>query len=397
MDGAFACIADNVAQELLKRADPRENIWINLANGTAGQMLLFAELASANINSKVYRRVVEESLEKITSSLTDAIDPGLFDGLAGVCWSIKYVSDLLGFDEYSKSDSYDEIYDYFGSFLSDSNVEYEYDLISGLAGIGLWALTIADKDQKEKLVSLILSQLKRSAEQNKDGITWATPLARPPRMRNPSVKNEIEYNLGVAHGVPGVIGFLSECVLSNVMSKDAERLLKGSVVWLLTKRKKDALSRFSDVVDGKASRLAWCYGDAGIAAVLLKAARALRSDSTLHEALDVVHHSANRPLETTFVSDTGVCHGAAGLALIFNQISTNHSSAEIEMASSFWTAQVLAMRNNDIGICGFFARTVNLERNKDASWLTGAAGAALTLLSLETKNFNWSYPFLAGP
>ncbi len=69
-----------------------------------------------------------------------------------------------------------------------------------------------------------------------------------------------------------------------------------------------------------AARLAWCYGDPGIAASLMAAAGAAGRPDWYRVAVDVACRAAARDLALAGVKDSGICHGAAGLAHIFNRL-----------------------------------------------------------------------------
>src|SRR5439155_20242508 len=73
------------------------------------------------------------------------------------------------------------------------------------------------------------------------------------------------YNLGLAHGVPGVIAVLGGAVAAGVRPDVAPQLLEGSVKWLLGKQlPADADTAFASWagpgIEERGSRLAWCYG-----------------------------------------------------------------------------------------------------------------------------------------
>src|SRR5690242_1740241 len=66
-------------------------------------------------------------------------------------------------------------------------------------------------------------------------------------------------------------------------------------------------------------RAAWCYGDPGIGVALLWAARETGDAELEKTALEVAWRVVGRPYEKSQVQEPGLCHGAAGLALIYNR------------------------------------------------------------------------------
>src|SRR5258705_283319 len=77
------------------------------------------------------------------------------------------------------------------------------ELYAGLAGLGVYALA-----RPRAGLSGIVAGLRRSAVRDAEGITWETPLAMlPPGVLPPGAHHH--YNLGIAHGLPGVLGMLA--------------------------------------------------------------------------------------------------------------------------------------------------------------------------------------------
>src|SRR5438093_719443 len=68
------------------------------------------------------------------------------------------------------------------------------------------------------------------------------------------------------------------------------------------------------------TRVAWCYGDLGIAVALFLAARCVNESSWQNEALALARNVAGRPPEQSGVKDCGLCHGAAGVGHLFNRL-----------------------------------------------------------------------------
>ena len=134
-----------------------------------------------------------------------------------------------------------------------------------------------------------------------------------------------------------------------------------------------------------ASRLAWCYGDPGIAATLLVAARAAGEPAWEDKALEVARAAASRPAERSFVRDAGVCHGAAGLAHLFNRFWQASGEEVFRDAARFWIERTLELRSPGEGIAGF--RAWHAMTGSTGQWaavpglLEGAAGVALVLLA----------------
>lgn len=371
---------------------------VALANGLAGCVLFLAELARVRPSP---RRIgaVTAHLERLSSAVADSpIGLGLFTGLAGVLWVLRRSADLIGLRSMTDDSFYADAFAVYRAYLSQPRAEYEYDLISGVAGIGMWALSLHDVSARDQLVRLILARLQERAQPNADGVRWETPSSRP--RRDGTRNTETEFNLGLAHGAPGVVGFLAECVRRQVAREIAFPLLQMACRSLLAQRQVGAGCNFSDIEGSqRRSRLAWCYGDPGVGLALYKAARALRSNELEAAAREVLAGSAVRRREDGCgVRDSGICHGSAGLWMIFSQLrGSGFVDDRILGAIKTWHDDLLAERDHDRGICGFYSyKSSGVGNLPDPSYLTGAAGVGLALMSAELPDDGWAFPLLAS-
>ena len=224
------------------------------------------------------------------------------------------------------------------------------------------------------------------------GLTWHT---RPELLPTPQRKQcpDGYDNLGLAHGVPGVIAILAASSAAGIRKSIARRLLDGAVAWLLRQKLEGSPgARFPAwVAEGQKNlgcRSAWCYGDPGVSGALFVAARCVGDRDWEREALAVARGAARRPPEQAGVVDAGLCHGAAGLAHVFNRMFQATGDATLRRAARYWFARTLAMRRPGRGVGGFLAQEEDKKGKKSwvgAPGLFGAGGIALALLSAATS------------
>jgi hypothetical protein len=190
-----------------------------------------------------------------------------------------------------------------------------------------------------------------------------------------------------------VIALLGGASAAGIAPARARRLLEGAVSWLLSQKlPPDTGSSFAAwTVPGVTAvpvRSAWCYGDPGIAVALLCASRAVVNISWEREALEIARRAAARPPDDAGVRDAGLCHGAAGLAQLFNRMYQATGDACLGDAARFWFARTLELRRPGCGIAGYSA--CESRPGEPARWrddpglLTGATGIALALLAAVT-------------
>ncbi len=281
--------------------------------------------------------------------------------------------------------------------LDQSSWEWSYDLISGLAGIGTYCATRMERETARTALQLTVSHLDRLSVSTLQGITWHTSPKLLPPWQSEAMPNGF-YNLGVAHGVPGLLPVLGQAVRYGIATELAQRLLEGAVSWVLSCRQpgsEPGLS-FPYWVYGdegnSSSRVAWCYGDPGVAASLLWSARLLGRSDWEEEALMILRECAQCPVAASGVNDPGLCHGAAGLAHIFNRAFQATQDGLFHEAALRWFEQTLEMRRPEVRFGGFFAyepfdRLSAAEHSasenpyrENSSFLGGASGVALALL-----------------
>jgi lantibiotic modifying enzyme len=193
------------------------------------------------------------------------------------------------------------------------------------------------------------------------------------------------YNLGLAHGIPGIIAILARYVAAGVDVRRAQPLLESAVAYLRSVASPGSVSRYPSWLPTRPgesqSRVAWCYGDLGVAVALLSAANALDRGDWRADALALAHGQAARSFETSHVLDTGLCHGASGVAHLFNRMAQATGDAELYRAARAWFDRTLAMRRTD-PVAGF-PRGLPVDGvmtwEAGADLLTGATGVALAL------------------
>jgi hypothetical protein len=356
---------------------------------------------------------------RATECLNHAIDEatqsaylGLFGGLAGLGWTVEHLSYLLNQlsfpnevevspkspdqDGLSTEPEADEdlnveidsvVLRSLQKFTSDS----AYDLISGLVGFGVYFMERLPRESAMQGIEAVFTHLEKLAQHTPCGISWYSGPELLPEWQRQQCPNGY-YNLGVAHGIPGIIHLISEISTTNIVERErAFRLLEGSVQWLMSQRRpRGSRSTFSSwSVPGEEtsdSRLAWCYGDLGILAVLLQVARRAGREDWHEYAKDILDHCLAWPPEDSGVGDAPLCHGSAGVAHIFNRIYHSDGDARCLDAALQWFDRALAMRRPEGGVGGFFSLTrpepsEGIVWEPSAAFLDGAVGVALALLA----------------
>jgi hypothetical protein len=358
----------------------------SLAGGTAGLALLHGYLAQAKCGQDA-AAVAGRCLQHATLAAADQPMPAsLYSGLTGVGWALAHLQGQLpGLDG---EDDVADIDDVLLHHLDQSPWPDDYDLINGLVGFGVYALERLRRPAAVACLERVVERLAETAEHPPDGITWWTnPGLLPAEARQHYPRGY--WNLGLAHGVPGVIALLGWVCAAGVSVTRASPLLEGAIRWLLAQQLPGGFpSWIAPEAANRPARLAWCYGDPGVATALLAAARCLNEPAWEREALTIARRAAERPPDQAGIRDAGLCHGSAGLGHLFNRLFQATGEPGLGAAARFWFARTLEMRRPGRGVGGYEAWGPDDDGSQtwvsDAGLLTGAVGIALALLAATT-------------
>jgi lantibiotic modifying enzyme len=358
----------------------------SLADGYAGWAILCAALAQSDHGNR-HLRIAQACIERaVAETQKNPSAAGLYGGLTGLGWAIAHLCHSL--PDLDRGEILDEIDEVLLGYLEETPWTGEYDLISGLVGLAVYALERLPSPARTAIVERVIDHLEQTAEHRPEGLTWWTN----PKWLMAETREQWPggyYNLGLAHGVPGVIALLGRVCAAGFAVDRARPLLDGAVRWLLARQNRDGFANwFAPDHPDRPARLAWCYGDPGVAAALLCAARAVNEPAWEQEARAIALRATERPADQSGVKDAGLCHGASGLGHIFNRMYQATGDARLATAARAWFERTLAMRRPGRGIGGF--ETWMPRDNGSSEWvtdpglLTGAAGIALALSAATT-------------
>jgi len=368
LDGTEAATARALAIDLAREVSTAGNDY-SLVGGSTGFALLCHELSADAPRDAA--ATLEPALDAIAGG--ELQDPAFFSGFCGVIWA---AARILG--DVDTSDI-DEV---LLTLLSRKVWRESYDLVLGLAGLGVYAL---DSPQRAPIVSRVIDLLESRAVVTDEGLTWFTPPALLHPLARASAPQGV-FDLGMAHGVSGVIALLARAALAGVERERSRGILERAVPWLLAQRlPENALSHFPDrIVAGKMpspSRLAWCYGDLAVAAALYTAGVACRETAWIDTAERVTRDAAVRPHEQSGVVDAPFCHGAAGVAHLFLRFHAATGDSIFADASRRWLRQLIAMRDSESFLTLRLDEAGNAQRQSVDGMLEGRCGIALALLA----------------
>lgn len=365
LDGELAAAGQAAVREVVAKLGARHELHLS---GHVARALLFDEVERAEImgTGDGVGEALQAALDVVVAR-RGTLPIGLAGGVAGTGWVVARLTEGETTDEVCAA--IDDV------ILAHATEDLPYDLLHGFVGLGIYGIERRESAAGRAIATRVIAAL----EARTSGGTWLTPPAHmPPHDR--AMMPEGYINLGIAHGVPGVIGLLARMVEADVEAERTRRLLDDAVAWLLGLC---IPSRYPAYVGSVPTRLAWCYGDPGVALSLLSASRATGERAWGDAAIELGLAMTKRPRETTGVIDAGLCHGAAGLGHIFHRLYRATAVDAFADAARGWFADALERGR-------FFGD------DDDATLLTGAPGIALALIAATTdREPHWDRLLLA--
>jgi lantibiotic modifying enzyme len=358
----------------------------------AEQALLNAYLGFADLGERHFD-LSSQFLERAIDAVAETpMRPSLYGGFVGVAWVLEHLQshELSSVEEDGAEDSdpNEQVDAVLREYLSSGQWNETYDLISGLVGIGVYLSDRMPRAFAKECLGQVVSHLTRLAKPMEAGLTWWTPAEQ----LMPDSRQEYPQghaNLGVAHGVPAALALLAEASATDVGS-GAAALFSRSLAWFLSQKSSDSPESYFDYNfapgrQWRPARAAWCYGDPGIAAALLGAARRMNDPGLEREALEIGLRAALRPVEGCGVVDAPICHGAVGLGHLYNRMFQATGDPRFLDAALRWLERSLEMKRDGEGIAGYQTwRPGEGGWASDRSLLAGATGVALALLAAAT-------------
>jgi lantibiotic modifying enzyme len=366
-----------------------------LAGGEAGIAVFFAHL-SREIPGRGFELDAANLLARAAEGAAEKrLGSGLYGGFTGIAWAIAHLQNE-GFEfaaEYDLADI-DEVVE---GVLKLSPWRDHTDLISGLAGFGVYALERLCAPGGKSCAREVLLRLAEVAEHTSEEARWHTPPWLVPPHSRAQFPNGW-YNVGVAHGVPGIVAVLSSLVEAGFTDAGEPHLLEEAVRWVLAQASpRGGRFRFPAYVcpgqEPSPSRAAWCYGDPGVGAALVLAGLQTGQPRWTEAGRDALASAAELPLAASGVQDAMLCHGSAGLAHLYARAARALRDDALATTAAEWYRHTLEMHRPGEGIGGYLYVTIEQngpERVANPGLLEGTAGIGLALLAgVSSREPSW--------
>jgi lantibiotic modifying enzyme len=363
-----------------------------LMSGEAGVLLFFWNWLKHSSPQHPRYSMTEHQFQHRLNDLLEQIShqrlaPLFGNGTAGISWLMEL---LLQEQSAPYSADFNEQFEQQQLQMLSQLTEWsgELELLRGLTGELVLANRRLDANpQAESTLAWIghlLRMLRKNAVFNASSCYWPTPKT------SAFFKSELpleQVNLGLAHGMTGILASFIPLLQWPQCRTDAELLLRSGCEWLVMQQKTTGRSAFSSFYPStEDSRLGWCYGDLTIALTLWRAGVALNNRAWCDTARAIALNAAKWNADEGWIADAGICHGSMGLVLIFRLLAAQLGDAQLHLAADRWL-QWSFNRYERQGLSGLHPKQMMQDKN---SFLEGFAGIGLVLMFQSGQTASWA-------
>lgn len=308
-------------------------------------------------------------------------------GASGIMWLLNYYSQHAVFEE-----DYEDYLSSYDNTLFERLDEYKNDIdpMHGLLGMSSYLLS-RNNQIADKCIERIVDIIDDFKIQHKEGILWHGS------QYGEYDRNNTYFSFGYAHGIPAILYFLSRFISRNIKIKTTTYLFNEGMSSLLSQQEKNYPNYFPGVISKefgfqRTSKIAYCYGDLGIACGLTSIGSMLDNKEIISVACKIAEHSARISIsEIESVKDIGLCHGATGNGYMFYKLYKTHKSDILEEASLSHYQKLLSLKEEGTGVAGYCSIDYDSEkgvfyRKTDPGFINGTAGAGLSIISFLSDN-----------
>jgi len=358
-----------------------------LLGGYTGAALFYAYYYQLT-GRKKHLQKVHLLLQRALQALAETALPfSHCNGIGGIVWCVQHLI-KAGFAEGDDiEDIFGEVDEVLGNAMLDALRAGRYDFLHEGLGIALCFLERDQQPQAQAYLEAAVECLEATALITPGGIAWQDHLTRLETRR----EGDLSFNLGLAHGMPAIISVLGMIHHKGIATTTTGDLLHKSIDWLLATKnapEEGLTALYPVLVDkahhaltGKQSRLGWCYGDLGIATMLLNAGNWLQDERYTLLAKDIFHYTLqHRNAGNSNVHDACLCHGSAGIAHLYRRAWLQTKDPALLDGATCWLLRTLEMNTHQQGPAGF--RFYGKEAYENSyGILEGVAGIGLALLA----------------
>ncbi len=374
---------DSIAEHLATNISETTNV--GLLGGDTGRALALLYYDRYRAETDKFGDLGSQLLVQVIEKLQSGVNSMTFaTGLSGIAWTIQHLQkrEFTDLGDSNLLEQLDEILLNHVKSMLDLDTPIDLDYLHGAQGPLLYLI---DRGIEYSIIPDYLLALETLAVEDRLSGGWKWPF------RTGVNKDNKTYNLSVSHGIGSIISILGSMYLQNANQPKIPFIIDKALLFLRSTELDpekyyctypSTIPIAEDEPSGLLhSRLAWCYGDLGLALVLLKVGKLMNKKELITSAVATLKKAAIRRSEfNTSVKDAGLCHGAAGNALLFHQAYISTKLDVFEDAKFFWLSRISNYATFKDTKTGFKKHTPEGFID-DSSLLEGTAGIMLSALT----------------
>lgn len=397
---------------------------LSLSSGYPSLLLFFSEVEKRGLvdnGDEIIHRYVLKIKEAIETQ--GLFELSMYGGVTGICFALSQAS--FGGKRYQRM--LDSLHGFLFERIEPQYLEPlrenrrqslpsspgHYDPIQGICGIGRYALENLSSPKFLRLANDITKVLVDLSQPLRyEGLQipgWYLSPEDHINARNRESCPKGNFNLGLAHGVTGILAFLAIASLRGINIEGQKEAIATIATWI---RNKAFLSHnrlswsysvpWEEEVEGRVSSMgvardAWCYGAPGVARTLFLAGQAIGDLGLKNFATAAFRDIFCRTRQEWGLPGPTLCHGIAGLLLITHEMAKEDGCEDLHVRVSELKETLLSFYHpdspwgfKDVEPC---RHGKSCELNK-VGFLEGATGVLLTLISLSDAGTRWHLPLL---
>ncbi|WP_445455196.1 lanthionine synthetase C family protein [Flavobacterium sp. HNIBRBA15423] len=347
---------------------------------------LYVKLELTEMNQSIFENKLIDFLEHFQESKKVTFS----EGIPGNIWLLNYLIEMNLIENLLPTIK-EEVKDLL--FLNSKNFNQitNYDFLHGSLGL-LFVANSCEKLLGKKFVANLTTDFLKGLKSNNKGNyydNWMSLFEV-----NKVIADNTDINLSLSHGLPSVV-----IILSKINIPESKEIV-GNILKLIKSYKSTTatLSLYPSVVKvgyeiEYRSRLAWCYGDIGVAFAFWQAGKIFNNEEWKEEAIQIMlHTSKRRNLKENLVVDAALCHGTSGLAHIFNRFYKETGIQEFDKTRWYWLEQTFIKLEGENNLENFKSFHGIKGWCLDVSLLDGTTGIGLAMLGFLTEDIedlNW--------
>ncbi|MES2006390.1 MAG: lanthionine synthetase C family protein [Bacteroidota bacterium] len=283
----------------------------SLMYGQTGIAIFYGHAYQA-LGDDLYFTEFNNTIERLLTLLeTPGSSLNFGQGYPGIAWGLTHLAQIGLIDE--PDGFFDELEPFMVRYAKDEIRKKNYDFLLGGLGYPNYLLYNINANDSRTLLAEYTNEL-ASIAVRKDGlIYWEQFLNDGPK----------RINLGLAHGLPSIMLFLSRCYRNDINPDICMELIEGGMAFMKENQMKHMVSIFSySVSDDETpvnSSIRWCYGDLGIGLAFIQIGKNCGVQEWTDLGVKLGLNCSTRTREFSMIADAHLCHGTGGTAHMLNR------------------------------------------------------------------------------